>query len=160
MAADYGGIVAGVYSALAGSSAITGLLASYTPDGGTASQANSIFTGTPPKDREFPCITLLDLVTGPGLRKQHEAPYKYVAMQLQIDIWSVSEDGRPIESAIDNFLEYAFQQGAMDTTDWKFTDIDTSDNWRKIPVPSEFVSGSEGIFQHSKTFQILAASKN
>ena len=160
MAADYGGIIAGVYSALAGASSVTSLLASYTPDGGTASQANSIFVGNPPKDRAFPCITLLDLSVGPALRRLHEAPYKYAAMQVQIDVWCVSEDGRPITWAIDKLLEYAFQQGAMDTTDWLFKDIDTSDAWRKISVPSEYVSGSEGIFQHSKTFQVLAASKN
>ena len=160
MATDYGGIVAGVYSALAGASSVTSLLASYTPDGGTASQANSIFIGTPPKNRAFPCITFLDLVTGPVVRRQHEVPFKYVAMQLQIDVWCVSEDGRAITWAIDNLLEYAFQSGAMDTTDWKFNDIDTSDSWRKILVPSEYVSGSAGIYQHSKSFELKAASKN
>lgn len=157
---DYGGILVAVLNTLIADSALTTQLADYALPGGSTSQKNSIFSGIPPKDRAFPCVTLRDVMTGPVLRRQHEQPFKFAAMRLQIDVWSTSQAARPIVWELDNLLEEAFENSGMDTADWAIRDIDTSGEWRMIPVPQEFVSGSEQLQQTTKVFVVRAASKN
>lgn len=159
-AKDYGGILAAILSALQGDAALISQLAAFAPAGGSPSQANSIFSGEPPKSREFPCVTLWDITVGPALKRQHDAPTLYAAMLLQIDVWGASDVVRPIGWEIDNLLEPAARGGALDTSEWQFNDIDTSGDWRMIRVPKEFLDGSEAVWQFSKVFRIRAASKN
>lgn len=164
--ADYGGILAALISALKADTTLTdatsGLLAPFSRDGVEApSRANSIFyieppTPTPP----FPCITVWDIETGPAVPDQHDTPMAAVALQVQIDLWGRSPALRPIESEIDALLEPAVRDGAMDTADWAFVDIDTSGHWRSIRVPQEVIADSGiRIEQRSKTYRIEANAK-
>ena len=159
-AKDYGGMLAAVLNVLQSDAALTSQHASFAPSGGSPSQANSIFSGEPPKSRAFPCITLWDITVGAALKRQHDAPTKYAAMLLQIDVWGASDALRPIGWEIDNLLEPAARGGAIDTAEWQFDDIDTSGDWRMIRVPQQWLEGSEAVWQYSKVFRIRAASKN
>lgn len=159
-AKDYGGIMAAVLSVLQADATLTGQLGSYAPPGGTTSQANSIFSGAPPKGRVFPCVTLWDITTGVVSPGMQDTAYKYAEMRLQIDVWGASELVRPIGWEIDELLTPAYRGGAMDTTEWQFDYIDTRGNWRMISVPSEYLDGSEAVWQYSKVFVVKAASKN
>jgi hypothetical protein len=157
---DYGGIIAGVLSALKADATLTAMLGMFTPAGGTPSQANSIFSGTPPTGRVFPCVTLWDMRTGAADAQLQDVPFKYAASMLQIDCWGVVDALRPIAWEIDNLLALAYRSGAMDNANWQFDFIQTSGDWRSILVPKEFVDGSEEIYQWSKVFRVKAASKN
>lgn len=159
-AQDYGGIMAAVLGVLQADASLTSQLAPFAPPGAAPSQAYSIFSGEPPKARAFPCVTLWDITVGPALKRQHDAPTKYAAMMLQIDVWGASELVRPIGWEIDSLLEVVARGGAMDTTDWQFDDIDSSGEWRMIRVPKEFLEGAEAVWQYSKVFRVRAASKN
>jgi len=157
--ADYGGIVQAVVTVLKGDATLTALLGSFTPAGGTPSQANSIFNGDPPTGRVFPCITVDDMTIGSANPALQDLPFKYASALLQIDVWGASKDLRPICWEIDQKLATAYRSQAMDTVDWQFDFIATSGRWHKIRVPKEYVDGSVGVFQASKVFQVKAASK-
>lgn len=159
-AADYGGIIAGIVTVLKADATLTNQLASYTPAGGTASQANSIFSGEPPKGRAFPCVSLWDLTTGPANKNMQDMPFWYAGMNLQIDCWGASDLVRPIGWRIDNLLAPAYRGGVMDTTAWQFDIIQTSGDWRLIRVPQEWLDGSEALWQYTKVFKVKAASKS
>lgn len=159
-AADPGGIIAAVVTVLKADATLTAQLVSYTPAGGTASQANSIFTGEPPKGRAFPCVSLWDINTGAANKGMQDVPFKYAGMSLQIDVWGASDLVRPIGWEIDNLLATAYRANAMDTTQWHFDFIQTNGDWRLIRVPQEWLDGSEAVWQYSKVFRVKAASKN
>lgn len=157
---DYGGVLAGIVGALQSDATLTGYLFAYTPPGGAPSQQQSIFTGTPPTERGFPCVTLRDLLIAPADRLMQDEPTERVAVTIEISVWAASDAARPIQSEIDSLLKTACRGGALDNSDWQFCFIDTSDAWRTIDVPQEYVGGSIQIQQRSKTFVVKAANKN
>lgn len=158
--ADYGGIIQAVVTVLQADATLTAMLGTFTPAGGTPSQAGSIFNGDPPTSRVFPCITVDDMSTGPADENLQDVPFKRASVLLQIDVWGAAKDLRPICWEIDQKLAVAYRDQAMDTTEWKFDLIKTKGRWRKIRVPKEFVDGSVGIHQMMKVFPVTAASKN
>jgi hypothetical protein len=161
--ADYGGILAAVKAVLTGdavlTNASTGLLNNYAPDGATPSRANAIFYPNPPTPRAFPCVSLIDLAIAPAAADQHDVPMGRVRLAVQVSAWGQSKDLRAIQTEIDAVLETAARGGAMDTADWQFDDIDTSDTWQTVPVPGEMVPGAQSIEQRAKTYFVVAAVK-
>lgn len=160
LSVDYGGIIEGVLAVLKADATLTAMLGEFTPAGGTPSQANSIFSGTPPTGRVFPCVSLWDITTGPADAQLQDTPFRYTAVNLQVDAWGVVDALRPIAWRIDNLLSTAYRSGAMDDANWQFDFIATNGVWRSIAVPKEFVDGSQEVYQRSKVFRVKAASKN
>lgn len=167
--ADYSGIIAGVRSILAADATLTdpqtGLLASYALKvNGVAqspSRANSIFGVEPPGDRNFPCVSLWELDYGPAEPRQHDTPMAGVILILQLSVWGKRQDCRKIIGEIDRVIEGAWYDGAMDTSDWKFQDIDTSGHWKAIQVPETYAMDSgQRITQFAKVFAVDASNKS
>lgn len=155
MARDYSGILAAVGTSLRAATAITGKLAVRN-----GSAANSIFYTRPPQDRSFPCITVRDIGIRPCQPQLSEDPTALSEVTLQISVWGVSNDIRPIIGEIDALLKDDWWAKSMDTADWQINLIDTSGTWSTLDVPQEFVGGTIPIEQRVKTFTVEAATKH
>lgn len=168
MGATYAGIIQAVRTVLVNDSILTdpstGLLANYGLTVGgvvqTPSRANSIFGAEPPGDRNFPCLSLWELKIGAALPRQHDTPMAGVFLPLQISAWGKRQDLRAIVTEVDKVLEGAWYGGAMDTSDWKFMDIDTSGDWTSLRVPDSYAMDSgQPIAQFAKVFGVNASNK-
>jgi hypothetical protein len=101
----------------------------------------------------------MDVAVGPGAADQHDVPMGRVRLAVQISAWGQSKDLRAIQTEIDAVLETAARGGAMDTANWQFDDIDTSDAWHTVPLPGDLLPGAQSIEQRAKTFFVVAANK-
>ena len=166
MATDYSDIIAGVLAVLKADANLTGssgLLAAFDPNGASPSRASSIFYQRPSTARPpTPCIVLADLKTDPAARIAEE-PTHYAQVALVIYVYGSSDQVRPVTWEVDEALRTAYYNGAMDTNDWHFVNIDSGQKERRgwTTVHSdEQLTDANGVFveQRAKVFVIRAAS--
>lgn len=140
-----------------------GILPSTSPDGLSASRANSIFYPRGPIPTSFPCVVVADIFVGPSVNDQQERKSRRPLLCVDVEVWGQSIDLGPITTEIDAAIEgsgssgAAWWNGAMDTDDWQFNDIDSSGRWHAMPAPDE--TGSRPIERRVKTYWVNAADK-
>lgn len=159
MSTDYRGVLACFVAALKGDSTLTAFLAIRTI-GGTASRANSILYNEVVDAPLTPCVLVRDVGFSPREVYAQDMPMYAPIVHIEVMVVGLSEERGPIQWRIDEFLEAAAYQNAMDSADWKIQDIDTAGGWHnaqmgKQPKLDTWKNLEIGI----KTYAVKAAVK-
>jgi hypothetical protein len=177
MAADTREILAAFAVVLVNDPTLTdptnGILPLFGPDNLASDRKNSIFYTRPPTVRTLPCVVLADVFSGPSIKNQQERKSRRQIVGIDVEIWGQSAGGGTaadlgaITAEIDALMEGGgsgvgssgapWWNGAMDTADWQFEGIDTSDHWQAFPMTD--LKGSRVIERRIKTFWVTAADK-